>query len=72
MKSSPNLQPQVATQALQPAAAAPNAAVAPARTLMGSQFHWYHAVVAVGVLAASGAGTALLIKVTTLCPFIAF
>ena len=28
-----------------------------------SRFRWYHAVLAVGVLAASGAGTAVFVKV---------
>lgn len=63
MKSSPNIQPHATTQALQPAAAAPAGVVTPVRTSMMSWFHWYHAVLAVGFLAASGAGTAVLIKV---------
>lgn len=60
MKSSPSIQPHATTQALQPAAAAPAGVVTPVRTSMMSWFHWYHAV---GFLAASGAGTAVLIKV---------
>ncbi|GAY38869.1 hypothetical protein CUMW_040030 [Citrus unshiu] len=61
--SSSNIQSQAPTQALQPqpAGAAPTA-VSPASTMMMSRFHWYHAVLAVGLLAASGAGTAVFIK----------
>ncbi|KAL9439208.1 hypothetical protein AB3S75_024794 [Citrus x aurantiifolia] len=61
--SSSNIQSQAPTQALQPqpAGAAPTA-VSPASTTMMSRFHWYHAVLAVGLLAASGAGTAVFIK----------
>lgn len=64
--SSSNIQSQAPTQALQPqpAGAAPTA-VSPASTMMMSRFHWYHAVLAVGLLAASGAGTAVFFKVTT-------
>ena len=58
-KPSANIQQQTPTQALQPAAAAPSAVA----TLVRSRFHWSHAVIAVGLLAASGAGTAVLIKV---------
>ncbi|KAL6010968.1 hypothetical protein ACLOJK_001411 [Asimina triloba] len=51
---------QVSTQA--PAATAPIGAVPAASTLQHPRFHWSHAVLAVGVLAASGAGTAVLFK----------
>ncbi|KAJ0106493.1 hypothetical protein Patl1_18030 [Pistacia atlantica] len=64
VKSSANNQPQATTQALQPATAAPAGVITPVRTSMMSRFHWYHAVLAVGFLAASGAGTAVLIKKT--------
>ncbi|WCJ36069.1 Peroxisomal membrane protein PEX14 [Euphorbia peplus] len=64
VKSSANVQPSAQAQALQPAAATPVGAVSSVGTLKRYQFHWYHAVVAVGLLAASGAGTALLIKNT--------
>ncbi|XP_065875980.1 peroxisomal membrane protein PEX14 isoform X2 [Euphorbia lathyris] len=64
VKSSPNVQPSAQTQALQPAAATPAGAISSVGTLRRYQFHWYHAVVAVGLLAASGAGTALLVKNT--------
>ena len=46
---------------LQPAAIAPVGS-AP-KIGMLSQFHWYHAILAVGFLAASGAGTAVFLKV---------
>ncbi|XP_060170460.1 peroxisomal membrane protein PEX14-like [Lycium barbarum] len=51
--------PQAAIQNLQPASATSNS-----MTKRGylSHFHWTHAVVAVGFLAASGAGTAVLFK----------
>ncbi|KAL3366744.1 hypothetical protein AABB24_011451 [Solanum stoloniferum] len=51
--------PQAALQNLQPASAPSNS-----MTKMGylSHFHWTHAVIAVGLLAASGAGTAVLFK----------
>ncbi|EEF52002.1 peroxisomal membrane protein PEX14 [Ricinus communis] len=62
LNSTSNIQPASQTQALQPAAAAPTGAISSAGTLMRTRFHWYHAVFAVGVLAASGAGTAVLIK----------
>ncbi|KAH7531687.1 hypothetical protein JRO89_XSUnG0012400 [Xanthoceras sorbifolium] len=64
VKSSSNIQPLAPTQALQPAAAAPTGAISPGGTLWRSRFHWYHAVFAVGLLAVSGAGTAVLIKNT--------
>ncbi|TXG50278.1 hypothetical protein EZV62_022802 [Acer yangbiense] len=62
VKPSSNIQPQAPTQALQIAAAAPTGAISPGGSLMLSRFHWYHAVFAVGLLAVSGAGTAVLIK----------
>lgn len=62
VKSTSNIQPPEQTQALQPAAAAPTGAISSVGTLARSRFQWYHAVVAVGLLAASGAGTAVLIK----------
>lgn len=56
-RASPNVQ-QVQPQTLQPAGAPPSAG-----TLSRYRFHWSHAFIAVGLLAASGAGTAVLIKV---------
>lgn len=58
LKATSNVQPAPQTQALQPAGAAPGAISSVARY----RFHWYHAVYAVGVLAASGAATAVIIK----------
>lgn len=55
-----NVPTQSTTQSLQPAAAA---TIAPVGTLARYRFHWSHAILAVGLLAASGAGTAVLIKV---------
>ncbi|XP_038684181.1 peroxisomal membrane protein PEX14-like isoform X2 [Tripterygium wilfordii] len=57
-----NVQPQAPIQTLQPAAAAPTRIISSVGTLAQSRFHWYHAILAVGVLAISGAGTAVLIK----------
>ncbi|PQQ16451.1 peroxisomal membrane protein PEX14 [Prunus yedoensis var. nudiflora] len=54
VKTSSNVQAQSTTQTLQPAAAAPTNAF--------PLFHWSHAIVAVGLLAVSGAGTAILLK----------
>ncbi|GFP92343.1 peroxisomal membrane protein pex14 [Phtheirospermum japonicum] len=59
IKSSPNGQQQLAEQVLQPAPVGPVAKMG-----IISQFHWYHAILAVGFLAASGAGTAVLFKKT--------
>ncbi|KAK8569377.1 hypothetical protein V6N13_046436 [Hibiscus sabdariffa] len=60
-KSSSNFQTQAPIQTPQPVAAAPTGIVS-VGTVARRQFHWYHAVSAVGLLAASGCGTALLIK----------
>ena len=68
-----NVQPQGQMQAMQPAPS-PVVMIPPPSLL--SRFRWYHAVLAVGVLAASGAGTAVFVKVpltsnpSLLCPFI--
>ncbi|XP_017637973.1 peroxisomal membrane protein PEX14 isoform X1 [Gossypium arboreum] len=59
--TSSNVQSQAAVAAPQPVVAAPTGMV-PARTVARWQFHWYHAVFGLGFLAASGAGSALLIK----------
>nr|KJB53149.1 hypothetical protein B456_008G295200 [Gossypium raimondii] len=59
--TSSNVQSQAAVPAPQPVVAAPTGMV-PARTVARWQFHWYHAVFGLGFLAASGAGSALLIK----------
>ncbi|XP_016470917.1 peroxisomal membrane protein PEX14 isoform X2 [Nicotiana tabacum] len=59
LKPSSTSAPQVALQNMQPASATPSNSMK-----MGylSHFHWTHAVIAVGLLAASGAGTAVLFK----------
>ncbi|BBH03819.1 peroxin 14 [Prunus dulcis] len=62
VKTSSNVQAQSTTQTLQPAAAAPTNTISSVRTLTGYRFHWSHAIVAVGLLAVSGAGTAILLK----------
>lgn len=61
IKNSSNVQQQPPTQVLQSAAVAPVGSTA--KIGMFSQFHWYHAILAVGFLAASGAGTAVFLKV---------
>lgn len=54
-------QPQVLSQTMQPASApASGAAMDP--SLQQAKFHWSHAFLGVGVLAASGVGTAFLFK----------
>ncbi|KAK4568602.1 hypothetical protein RGQ29_004140 [Quercus rubra] len=58
VKPSSNSQPQAVVQTLQPAAVAPPGTI----SSMRSRFHWSHAVFAIGLLAVSGAGTAVLIK----------
>ncbi|KAL8457784.1 hypothetical protein ACS0TY_035603 [Phlomoides rotata] len=60
VKSSSNVQQQPPTQVQQPLAVAPVGSTSRMGTL--SQFHWYHAILAVGVLGVSGAGTAVLFK----------
>ncbi|KAI5562639.1 hypothetical protein BDE02_15G065600 [Populus trichocarpa] len=64
VKSTPNVQPPAPAQTLQPVAAAPTGVISTMRTLTQHQFNWHHAFVAVGVLAVSGAGTAVLVKKT--------
>ncbi|KAL2321841.1 hypothetical protein Fmac_026220 [Flemingia macrophylla] len=61
LKSSPNIQQQSQQQTLQPSlpAAGVNTYTG---TLSRSRFHWSHALIAVGLLAASGAGTAIIFK----------
>lgn len=61
VKSASSIQ-QAPVQTLQPAAAAPTAAISSAGTLTRFQFHWSHAILAVGLLAVSGAGTAVVVK----------
>ncbi|KAG6633110.1 hypothetical protein I3843_12G026400 [Carya illinoinensis] len=59
VKSSSNNQSQAPIQTLQPAVAASTGTMG---TLMQYRFKWFHAVFAVGLLAVSGAGTAVLVK----------
>ncbi|XVF09287.1 hypothetical protein REPUB_Repub07fG0079600 [Reevesia pubescens] len=61
VKPSSNVQNQATMQTPQLVAAAPTG-IASVGPLSISRFQWYHAVFAVGLLAASGAGTAVLIK----------
>ncbi|KAL8057192.1 hypothetical protein ABFX02_04G168500 [Erythranthe guttata] len=58
-KSSSNIRPETATQVLQS-----NLVVPVGRSKMGivSRFHWSHAFLALGFLAASGAGTVVIFK----------
>lgn len=61
MKPSSSFQQQPPTQVLQPTSVVPLGSTS--KIGMPSQFHWYHAVLAVGFLAASGCGAAVLFKV---------
>ncbi|XP_071731676.1 peroxisomal membrane protein PEX14-like [Rutidosis leptorrhynchoides] len=54
-----NIQPQSATKSMQPAVAAHGSKIG---TLTRSRFNWSHAFLAVGALAISGAGTAVVFK----------
>ncbi|XP_038879463.1 peroxisomal membrane protein PEX14 isoform X1 [Benincasa hispida] len=58
------VQPQPSTQSLQPVAAVTPPAGGESRvgTVARSRFHWSHAILAIGVLAVSGAGTVVVIK----------
>lgn len=60
------VQPQPLTQSLQPVAAATPLAGGESRvgTVARSRFHWSHAILAIGVLAVSGAGTVVVFKVS--------
>ncbi|KAL2456890.1 Peroxisomal membrane protein PEX14 [Abeliophyllum distichum] len=60
LKSSSNIQSQAPTQTLQPRPVAPAGSISKMGTF--SRFHWSHALLAVGFLAVSGAGTAVLLK----------
>lgn len=63
LKPSSITQPQASSQTLQPAPAASAASISKLAKL--TQFHWSHALLAVGLLAVSGAGTAVLFKVSS-------
>ncbi|RWR85585.1 peroxisomal membrane protein PEX14 isoform X1 [Cinnamomum micranthum f. kanehirae] len=62
LKSHTSSQPQVPPQAPQPAAILTSTAATSGPTLLQSRFHWSHMLLAVGLLAASSAGTAVLFK----------
>ncbi|XP_030531331.1 peroxisomal membrane protein PEX14 isoform X2 [Rhodamnia argentea] len=62
LKTAANNQPQSSAQALQSAATAPTGVVSSMVTTARPRFRWIHAAYAVGFLAASGAGTAVLLK----------
>ncbi|RYR77470.1 hypothetical protein Ahy_A01g001958 isoform C [Arachis hypogaea] len=62
VKSSSNIQQQAQPQALQPGLSASAGVNTSSATLSRSRFHWSHALIAIGVLAASGAGTAIVVK----------
>ncbi|CAF2087546.1 unnamed protein product [Brassica rapa subsp. narinosa] len=60
-KAVSNVHPQGQVKAMQPALAPAPVVMVPPPSLL-SRFRWYHAALAVGVLAASGAGTAIFVK----------
>ncbi|KAM7479907.1 hypothetical protein LguiA_028120 [Lonicera macranthoides] len=62
LKSSLNNPPQVQTQVLKPAPPAPAGPVSKLGIFSPSNYHWSHAVLAIGFLAVSGAGTAIIFK----------
>ncbi|XP_014501721.1 peroxisomal membrane protein PEX14 isoform X2 [Vigna radiata var. radiata] len=62
LKSSSNIHQQSQPQALQTTVPASTGVIASLGTLSGRRFHWSHALIAVGLLATSGAGTVILIK----------
>lgn len=56
-----NAQTQAPAQAQQPAAAAPTGVIV--KAISKPRFHWTYAIYAIGIMAVSGAGTAVLFKV---------
>ncbi|KAE9610071.1 hypothetical protein Lal_00006493 [Lupinus albus] len=66
LKTSSNIQQQAQPQTLQRALPASNGVNTSSQNLSYSRFHWYHALVAIGLLAASGAGTVIIIKKSVL------
>ncbi|XP_057951397.1 peroxisomal membrane protein PEX14 isoform X4 [Malania oleifera] len=62
LKPSSNVQPQSPAQTLQSAAAAPASVMSTVGTVTKSRFQWSHVFYTVGLLAVSGAGTAVLFK----------
>jgi len=67
-KSSSNNQQQTQQKTSQPISPASTVVNTSPGTLPRSRFHWSQALIAVGLLAASGAGTAIIIKVSLLPP----
>lgn len=67
LKSTTSSQPQVPTQTPQTAVVT-TSGVSSLPTLPQSSFHWSHAFLAAGLLAASGVGTAVLFKVSGAIP----
>ncbi|MCI07804.1 peroxisomal membrane protein PEX14-like, partial [Trifolium medium] len=63
LKSSSNIQQQPQQQTLQPGLPASTGVNTAPGILSRSRFHWSHALILVGVLTASGAGTVIIIKV---------
>lgn len=63
LKPTSNIQQQAPAQNLQQGASASTGTPTSLITLSRSRFHWSHAFIAIGLLAASSAGTALLFKV---------
>lgn len=63
LKSSSNIQQQAQQQTLQPVLPASAGVNTSSGTLARTKYHWSHALILVGVLTASGAGTVLIIKV---------
>ncbi|KAI4326743.1 hypothetical protein MLD38_032022 [Melastoma candidum] len=64
VKSTSNPQPLPSAQALPSASTASAGGLSPVATLAQPRFHWTHAVFAIGLLAVSGAGTAIIVKNT--------
>ncbi|CAJ2664371.1 unnamed protein product [Trifolium pratense] len=62
LKSSSNIQQQPQQQTLQPGLPASTGVNTAPGILSRSRFHWSHALILVGVLTASGAGTVIIIK----------
>lgn len=60
-KTVSNAQTQAPGQVPQATTAAPTGVIS--RPISGPRFHWTHAIYAIGILAVSGAGTAVLFKV---------
>jgi len=64
LKPSSNIQQQGQPQTLQTTVPASTGVITSLPTLSHRRFHWSHALIAVGLLATSGAGTVILIKVS--------